>query len=43
MKDDPYATDEPMSIEVEDGEFIMLLQSYGKVIYVSTWTPTDDD
>ena len=42
LKDDPYATDEPMCIEVEDGEFLMLLQSNCTVIYLDTLTPTDE-
>ena len=32
-----------MCIEVEDGEFLMLLQSNCTVIYLDTWTPTDDN
>ena len=43
VKDDTFATDEPMRIEVEDGEFLMPLQSNGTVIYLDSWTPTDDN
>ena len=43
VKDDPYATDELMRIEVEDVEFVMSLQSDGTVIYLDTWKPTYDD
>ena len=43
VKDNPYSTDEPMRTEVEDGELVMTLQSDGTVIYLYTWTTTDDD
>ena len=41
VKDDTFATDEPMRIEVEDGEFVIPLQSDGTVLYLNTWTPND--
>ena len=43
VKYDPYATDEPMCIEVEDVEFVMPLQSDGTVIYMDTLTPRDEN
>ena len=39
VKYDLYATDEPMHIEVEYGEFLIPLQSDGTVIYLDTWAP----
>ena len=43
VKDDTYATDEPMHIKVEDVDFLMPLQYDSTVIYLDTWTTTDDD
>ena len=43
VKDDPYAINEPMRIESENGDVILPLHSNGTVIYLDTWTPTDQD
>ena len=43
VKDDTYAMDEPMRIEVEYGKFVMPQQYNGTVIYLDTCTPTDDN
>ena len=43
IRDDPYNLEEPIRIETENGEFVMPLLSNGTVIYLDTWTPTDED
>ena len=43
VRADPYNSEEPIRIETENGEFVMPLLSDGTVIYLDTWTPTDED
>jgi len=43
VKDDPYDKDQPMRIESENGEVVLPLHSDGTVIYLDTWSPTDND
>ena len=43
VKDDPFASDEPIYIESENGDAILPLHTEGTIIYLDTWTPTDED
>ena len=43
IRDYPYNLEEPIRTETENGEFVMPLLSNGTVIYLDTWTPTDED
>ena len=43
VQDNPYHTDEPMSITSPDEEFIACLQSEGTTVFIDTWYPTQKD
>ena len=43
VKDDPFALEEPICIESENGDDVLPLHTEGTVIYLDTWTPTDED
>ena len=43
VKDDPFASDEPIRIESENGDVVLPLHTEGTIIYLGTWTPTDKD
>ena len=40
VKDDPFASDEPIFIESENGYAVLPLHTEGTIIYLDTWTPT---
>ena len=42
VKDDPFASDEPIRIESENGDDVLPLHTEGTVIYLDTWKPTDE-
>ena len=43
VKDDPFASDETICIESENGDAFLPLHTEGTIIYLDTWTPTDED
>ena len=43
VKDDPFALDEPIHIESENRYAVLPLHTEGTIIYLDTWTPTDED
>ena len=43
VKDEMFASDEPISIESENGDAFLPLHTEGTVIYLDTWTPIDKD
>ena len=43
VKDDPFASDEPILIESENGDAVLPLHTEGTIIYLDTWTSTDKD
>ena len=43
VKDEPFASDEPICIESENGDAVLPLHIEGTIIYLDTWTPTDKD
>ena len=43
VKDDLFASDESILIESENGDAVLPLHTEGTVIYMDTWTPTDED
>ena len=43
VKDDLFASDEPIHIDSENGDSVLPLQNEGTVIYLDTWAPTDED
>ena len=42
VKDDPFASDEPIHIESENGDAVLPLHTEGTVIYLDTWTLIDN-
>ena len=42
VKDDPFALDEAISIESENGDAVLPVHAEGTIIYMDTWTPTDE-
>ena len=43
VQDNPYPKVCPMLIEIPEGEFDTFLQSYGTVMFLDTWFPTQGD
>ena len=43
VKDDPFALDETIRIESENRDAVLPLHTEGTIIYLDTWTPTDED
>ena len=43
FNDDPFASDELILIEPENGDAVLPLHTEGNIIYLDTWTPTDED
>ena len=43
VKDDPFALDDPIRIELENGDAVLPLHTEVTIIYLDTWTPTDKD
>ena len=43
VKDDQFASDESILIESENGDAVLPLHTEGTIIYLDTWTPTDED
>ena len=43
VKDDPFALDELIRIESENGDAVLPFHIEGTIIYLDTWTPTDKD
>ena len=43
VNDDLFASDKPIHIESENGDAILPSHTEVTVIYLDTWTPTDED
>ena len=43
VKDYLFESDEPIRIESENGDAVLPLHTEGTIIYMDTWTPTDED
>ena len=43
VKDDLFESDEPIRIESENGDAVLHLHTEGTIIYLDTWTPTDEE
>ena len=43
VKDDSFASDEPIHIESKNGDTVLPLHIEGTIIYLDTWTPTDEE
>ena len=43
IKDDPFASDDPIRIESENRDSVLTLHTEGTFTYLDTWTLTDKD
>ena len=43
VKDDLFASNEPIHIDSENGDAVLPLRTEVTVIYMDTWTPIDED